>query len=438
MTTLEHRCGSLAELIIDDRQAARFKVNRHVFAEEDILALERERIFSRCWLYLAHVSEVPTAGSFVARRVGGRPLILTRDRDGALNALYNTCPHRGALVCRERAGNRRAFQCGYHAWAFDETGRFLGMPGREALPPNAGDGGQFDLVRVERMEEFRGFVFVCFDRNAQPLVDYLAGAAEYLAYVADQGENGMEIVEGTQDYSIAANWKLLQENSVDGYHGQPTHVTYFDYLRSRDGTTTNFGGSGPMGWVKNLGNGHAVSESIGLLPWGRPYARWAPGWGEEAKPEVEELNRRIMARLGPERGNVVANGDRNLIIFPNLVVNDIMATTVRTFYPVRPDYMEVSAWSLAPVGESVPSRDRRMRNFVEFLGPAGFASPDDVEMLELCQRGYANRAAAPWNDISRGMLSNAPKKTDELQMRTFWRRWRQLVSGDSSLELAGP
>jgi p-cumate 2,3-dioxygenase alpha subunit len=100
--------------------------------------------------------------------------------------------------------------------------------------------------------------------------------------------------------------------------------------------------------------------------------------------------------------------------------------------------MEVSAWSLAPVGESIPSRDRRMRNFVEFLGPAGFASPDDVEMLELCQRGYANRAAAPWNDISRGMLSNAPKKTDELQMRTFWRRWRQLVSGDSSLELAGP
>ena len=31
-----------------------------------------------------------------------------------------------------------------------------------------------------------------------------------------------------------------------------------------------------------------------------------------------------------------------------------------------------------------------------------------------------------------------PTKTDELQMRTFWRRWRQLVSDDPSLELAGP
>src|SRR5258708_19550062 len=105
MTTLEHRCGSLAELIIDDRQAARFKVNRHVFAEEDILALERERIFSRCWLYLGHVSEVPAAGSFVARRVGGRPLILTRHPDGPLNSLYHTRPHRRPPACREPAPN---------------------------------------------------------------------------------------------------------------------------------------------------------------------------------------------------------------------------------------------------------------------------------------------------------------------------------------------
>jgi len=117
-----------------------------------------------------------------------------------------------------------------------------------------------------------------------------------------------------------------------------------------------------------------------------------------------------MARLGPERGNVVANGDRNMIIFPNLVVNDIMATTIRTFYPVRPDYMEVSAWSLAPVARVRRRAIEECGISWSSWGPAGFASPDDVEMLELCQRGYANRASAPWNDISRGMLSNAPEE----------------------------
>jgi p-cumate 2,3-dioxygenase alpha subunit len=419
-----------------DLQGRDFRVHRGAMVDAAILEQEMRRIFDHCWIYAGHESEVRAPGDFVTRTICGRPIILCRDSAGAIRVFLNVCRHRGAMVCRERSGNRRAFTCGYHAWTFDEKGRFIGMPGREALPPDATENCKLDLVHVERMEEFKGFVFVCYDRSAMSLTDYLAGAGDYLAYVADQGANGMEIVTGTQDYCVGANWKLLQENSADGYHGVPTHSTYFDYLRSRD--QTSFTTMNSRGWVKNLGNGHAVSESIGLLPWGRPYARWAPGWGEEAKAEVEALNKEIMERLGPERGNVVANGDRNLLIFPNLVVNDVMATTVRTFYPLRPDHMEVSAWCIAPAGESATSRDRRLRNFVEFLGPAGFATPDDVEMLELCQRGYANLQSAPYNDLSRGMLSNAPTKTDELQMRTFWRRWRQLVSGDPNLELNGP
>jgi len=37
-----------------------------------------------------------------------------------------------------------------------------------------------------------------------------------------------------------------------------------------------------------------------------------------------------------------------MFIFPNLVINDIMAVTVRTYYPTAPDYMQISSWSLAP------------------------------------------------------------------------------------------
>ena len=96
-------------------------------------------------------------------------------------------------------------------------------------------------------------------------------------------------------------------------------------------------------------------------------------------------------------------------------------------YVVRPDYIEINAWGLAPKGESATSRERRLRNFVEFLGPAGFATPDDVEMLESCQQGYANLDGMEWNDISRGMQSEAPVKTDEAQMRAFWRQWQALM-----------
>jgi p-cumate 2,3-dioxygenase subunit alpha len=418
-----------APLIIDEHAEGIFRVNRSVFVEEAILALERERIFDRCWLYLGHASEVASPASFVTREVGGRALLFNRDRDGALQAFYNTCAHRGALVCRERAGRRRAFQCPYHGWIYDERGKLIEVPGRSSLPEAFNADGTMNLARVPKCAEYRGFVFVCFDRDAVSLEEYLAGARAYLDYVADQGERGMEIVGGAQEYSVAANWKLLQENSADGYHAATTHATYFDYIRGRDGNRRDFDPSITFGRVRNLGNGHAVSESVGAMPWGRPYARWVPGWGQDARPEVEALAQGIVARLGEERGTIVARGDRNLLIFPNLVVNDIMAITVRTFYPRRPDHMDVNAWSLAPIGESAASRERRLRNFLEFLGPGGFATPDDVEMLELCQRGYANRDGIAWNDLSRGMQKELPAKSDELQMRCFWRRWHQLVTG---------
>lgn len=416
----------LDQLVSDDTETGRFRVHRSVFVEEPILALERQRIFDKCWLYLGHASEVQP-GSYISREVAGRPLVLSRDANGALHCFYNTCTHRGAMVCRERAGSRRVLACPYHAWSFDITGKMIGMPGADAFPTDPLKDQSLDLRSVERLAEFRGFVFVCFDPHAMPLEDYLADAKEYLAYVADQGPQGMEVVGDTQEYSAAANWKLLQENSADSYHGMATHSTYFDYLRSRDGAapkTTEHGG------VRNLGNGHAVIESIGALPWGRPYARWVPGFGEESREEIERIAAEIEARLGPERGDVVARGDRNLLIFPNLVVNDIMAVTVRTFYPKDTGFMQVNSWALGPVGESTASRERRLRNYGEFLGPAGFATPDDVEMLEIAQRGYANHASVSWNDYSRGTRRPAPlKKSDELQMRVFWRQWAEQMTG---------
>jgi p-cumate 2,3-dioxygenase alpha subunit len=423
------------KLIDEDRAAGRFRVNRDAFTDHEILQVEEERIFSRCWLYLGHESEVREPRSFLTREVVGKSILLTRDRDGELRAFLNACTHRGAAVCRERSGAAASFTCPYHAWTFTNTGRLTGMPGREGLAADANADGSLNLRPVPRLSAFRGFIFICFDPDAVPLVEYLKEAAGYLSYVADQGPNGMEIVSGAQEYAIDANWKLLLENSIDGYHGVPTHQTYFEYLRSRDGAAPRAIKVGAVGWVNNLGNGHVVGESLGETPWGRPYARWVPGFGEEARGEIEGFQKEIIERLGSERGAVVATGDRNLAIFPNLVINDIMAITVRTFYPKGPGRMSVNSWALAPVGEATSSRSRRLRNYVEFLGPAGFATPDDVEMLESAQRGYATGG---WNDVSRGMLLEKQSKTEELALRTFWRRWHQMLTNDMAEELVGP
>lgn len=404
----------------EDPELGLFRVARRAFTEPGILARERERVFGRCWLYVGHASEIAQPGDFLTRQVGGRELIFSRGRDGVVRSFFNTCPHRGAMVCRERAGNAAMFRCFYHSWAFNLEGRLVNRPGDEAYAQGTRREGLHDLVSVPRLAEYRGLYFVHFQADGEDLVNYLAGATEFIDLVMDQGEAGMEIVGGTQEYGFDANWKLLCENSIDGYHGLATHSSYFDYLKSKPGDLVDIVLNGE---AFDLGNGHAVVQYT--APWGRPIAQAVPAWGDDAAREVAAIKARLVERFGAARAERIAGTNRNMLIFPNLVINDIMAITLRTFYPHSPDKQQVNAWTLAPADESPAMRERRLFNFLEFLGPGGFATPDDCEALSLCQRGYGSLGAGGWNDISKGYDNPRPRVDDEAQIRVFWREWQR-------------
>ncbi|MFM0265105.1 aromatic ring-hydroxylating oxygenase subunit alpha [Paraburkholderia sediminicola] len=414
--------GTLNNAMIDvDTDRGVFRVSRRAFTDTDVLESERTRIFDRCWLYLGHDSELPKNGSYLTRAVGGRNLIFNRDGKGQVRAFLNSCPHRGATVARERTGTAKNFVCSYHGWVFGADGQARDIPGADSYPEGFAEQTCNHLPAVPCLEQYRDFWFVCFDAGAEPLREYLAGAADYLDLIADHSEARMEVVGGTQEYSIRANWKLLVENSFDGYHAASTHVTYFDYLRnSHHGELSQ---SGVSGSAYDLGNGHAVVEYS--APWGRPVANWSPPWGERGRAEIDAVYARLVQKHGEARANRIARMNRNLVIFPNFAIIDIMSLTLRTIYPRTPGYMEVCAWSLAPAGENEWVRTNRLSNFLEFLGPGGFATPDDVEMLEQCQRSYSNSKEAAWNDISRGMQNDKPSLVDELQMRVFWTEWNE-------------
>lgn len=410
------------KLLVDPARQ-RFKVPRASFVDPDVVAAERQAIFDRCWLYLGHASEIAAPGQFVTRTVAGRRLIFNRDTDGRINALMNTCPHRGATVCRERSGTAKNFLCFYHGWVFHSTGKLREQPGSASYAPDFNAHGGADLTPAPRHEEYRGFHFVSFDKDIVDLPTYLGQAREYLDLVADQSEAGMAIVGGTQEYSMRANWKLLVENSIDGYHAATTHATYLDYLK---GTAGALAAVGIEGAGRDLGNGHGVIEYS--APWGRPIGQWIPAWGEQGKADIDRIIARLTERFGAERAQRIAFKNRNLLIFPNLIINDIMAITVRTFYPLAPDHLHVNAWALAPAEEGAWARKSRLENFLEFLGPGGFATPDDVEALQQCQAGFNNLQEVPWNDISKGMGRQQPAADDEVQMRAFWTEWHKRLS----------
>ena len=407
----------------ENRPRGLFRVSREAFTDPKLLERERDQIFGKCWLYVGHASELAKPNDFLTRSVGGREIIFNRNRKGDFQAFLNSCPHRGAMVARGRAGNCISFKCFYHGWAFNNNGKFATRMQPGVYPEDFGADGSADLVAVPRLDQYRDFWFINFDSNAISLSEYLADAKTYLDVVADHSAEGMEIVDGVQEYSINANWKLLVENSYDGYHAGETHSTYLEYLGAAIGGPAVI----PFGQAHtyDLGNGHAVVQ--GPAPWGRPVGQWIPAWGDQGKADIAKIVEELAARVGPERAQQIALSNRNMVIFPNLVINDIMAITVRTFYPETPNYMTVNSWALAPKGESRDFRRRRLDNFLEFLGPGGFATPDDVEALESAQRSYRNRHEAGWNDISRGMLKASPAPDDEEQMRCFWREWNRRV-----------
>lgn len=412
----------MSQYIDDDRQMPRFRVNREVMTDPEVFAQEKEKIFSTTWLYLGHESELKKPNDFKTRTVGGRPLIFAKDKKGTVRAWVNSCPHRGAMLCREDEGNARFMTCAYHGWSFSTSGDVVSIPGDTAY----GEGFERPgLAAPAKVDSYRGFVFVTFNPDAPDLLTHLAGAAEYLDLVSDMSEEGMEVLEGTHKYSVKANWKLLVENSYDGYHAMSTHQRYFEMIVAARGPI-DAGASLKNSRSINLGNGHAVT--VGASGSGDIFGR---ALSDEARAERDARYERLRARHGDGWVDRL-NGIRNMVIFPNLVIIDlVMGVVIRKIDPVTPDYMEVTAWELAPPEEGTELKRQRLDNFLTFWGPGGLASPDDVEMLESAQSAYASVGELRWSDISRGMHADVPVQSDEYQMRTFWRRWNEIITGES-------
>jgi p-cumate 2,3-dioxygenase alpha subunit len=422
------------KIVVNDPTHLDFRVHRAAMVDPAVLEQEMRRIFDRCWIYAGHESEVRAPGDFVTRTLCGRPILMSRDSAGKLRVFLNVCRHRGAMVCRERSGNARGYTCFYHGWSYDRDGRLDGVPGESSYPQSF-DRREFGLAEVPRVASYRGFVFVSFDAAVMALEDYLAGAKEYLDLVVDQSPTGeMELIQGTQEYAIRANWKLLVENSFDDYHLMSTHKTWLDYMK-KSGVAIPKPPKGHVmpahGVGKALGNGHAVIDNENFR--GRPIAKWIPVYGEAAKPEIERIREEVFSRLGEARARRVCDTNRNLVVFPNLVVNDGSSVTIRTFHPTAPDRMEVTAWALGPKGESPAARAIRLDSFLTFYGPGGFATPDDVEALESVQQGMSTWREVPWSVMTRGMAKEGEQlNTDELHLREFWIWWDRYLNDAAS------
>lgn len=189
---------------------------------------ERQELFGRVWTFVGFTADFARPGDFRCLDAGAYPLVVLRDRDGSLRAHHNLCRHRGSRLL-EGAGNAgTSIRCFYHNWTYDLSGRLV------LVPQEADQFAPLDKaclgLKPARVATWRNLVFAHPDPDAEDLESWMAGFGERVG--PHEIENLVEVADVR--YRCRANWKLVIENFIDGYHFFYLHPVSFgdaDYFR---------------------------------------------------------------------------------------------------------------------------------------------------------------------------------------------------------------
>lgn len=417
--------SSITSLVSDDGRW----ISRRVFTDEDIYRHEKQRIFGRSWLYLAHESQLRNSGDFVTAFMGETPVIVARDNNGIIRVSINSCSHRGLPVCRIDAGNAKRFVCPYHNWAYDIDGSLVAIPQQRKTSCEA-DMSLLGLKAVPRVERYAGLIFGSFNRNIEALEDYLGDMRFYLDNYFGRFPGGVEVIGAPHKWRLQANWKLPVENQL----GDVGHAPYLHATMIGDSPATteieNFG----FNVVPKPGHGAAIR----LLPPQTPPEQLA--WGMEGissmhiNPELQkyllDIQRQVASRLGDIHSRIKG---LTYGVYPNLSFL-WSNSTLRVSHPRGPGNIEYWSWWVAPRDAADDIKIALRNNYNYFFGPAGLLEQEDSDAWQQQWQGsnidYADDKPFYYGlgagdetthpDLP-GVMGNC---YNEYYARAFYQRWR--------------
>jgi phenylpropionate dioxygenase-like ring-hydroxylating dioxygenase large terminal subunit len=162
-------------------------------------------------------ADLPKPRAFFTSDDLGKPILCTRAKDGVFRAFLNVCRHRGTLVENEPRGEKRLFQCPFHAWTYDHEGRLVGVP-KETHFGDV-DRACHSLVPLPAVERY-GLLFVSPDPEGQLDVDAALGD---LAPELESWRLERFVRHGDARYEHAMNWKLAIDTFGETYHFDALH-----------------------------------------------------------------------------------------------------------------------------------------------------------------------------------------------------------------------
>ncbi|GAA1382171.1 aromatic ring-hydroxylating dioxygenase subunit alpha [Pseudonocardia kongjuensis] len=348
--------------------------DRRIYSDPEIYRMEQRRIFARSWLVVAHESQIPAPGDFMESFMGEESVIVSRNRDGEVRVMLNSCRHRGNKVCRTETGNATSFMCPYHGWTYDSNGDFVTAPRFDAVYKDSVDRSRWGLLRA-RVESYKGLIFATFDADQVPLTDYLGDFTLVLDLFLDRYPGGVQAEPGVVRWTMNSNWKFGAENfGGDNYHALTTHFSAQDVGHRPDG-----GGrpakrkAVPDGFTMvSDERGHSLNATLrvpGAEPdRGDPVSRF----------HADHLDLAI-EHMGRYRAQEITRGNANL--FPNASFS-LRSRQIHLWHPRGPEETEI--WLITFSDTIMPEDLRREARIAasHHFGPAGMFEQDDGENWE--------------------------------------------------------
>lgn len=436
MTTAEP--SDLADWVQRTRQGiAEGRFPARAFNDQSVYDLEQKHLFSRAWCFLAHESEIPSAGDYVTRFIGNNSIIVARGGDGTVHANLNMCRHRGNVMCKSEMGNSSHFRCSFHGWTYKNTGQLIGVPYMKEGYEGRLKRKDWAMVPV-RIDSYEGLIFGTLDPESESLGEFLGDFRFYLDLYLKHGEQGCE-VHGPPDHWLAnTDWKICAENFAgDGYHTPVAHQWGFHL-----GYFPSSGSTHSQGWAASVpGRGHGVG--LGHSPNFPPFGGFPSELAEEMKSVFSAEQTEVFSKVRTAVGTVFPN--LSFLMQPfSLVPGEpgVRFVTMRLYHPVGPGRMEMYSWCLVPKGASKEYKDAAYRAYTLAFGQAGTFEQDDFENWAKVTRSAASTMVADVDfPYSMGMDSDPDPDfagpghvvtpyVNDTNFRNLWSRWGDYLADE--------
>jgi salicylate 5-hydroxylase large subunit len=388
-----------------------------VYSDPEVYRLEKERIFlGPNWSYVALECEIPNAGDYKRSFVGDMPIVVVRDTDGSVNAFANSCAHRGVAFCQSDSGNAKSFTCPYHHWSYDLKGNVTGLPFKRGYKGKGGMPKDFDVsehrARPLVVTVRNGAVFASFDASVESFEDYMGpNMLQYFDRVFDGRR--LELL-GYMRQRIDGNWKLMFENLKDPYHASLLHVFFvtFGLFRMDAKSAIEMDDTGRHCAMVNRRAGELEAEA-------------AREMGQTLRDDMKLKDTRVLDLIREFPGDVTAVMST---VWPNLILQQQSNTlAMRQIVPHGPGQHDLH-WTFFGYADDTPEmRAHRIRQ-ANLMGPAGFVSTDDSEVMVMSQEG-----TTPYNERA-GLAEMAGRTVEdhdhtitEVAVRGLYQHYRKVM-----------